>query len=77
MSDFDKLPEFTGIMVYDRETGKPVTAKDICPYCTYNDWLVADNEGLLVIPFADKVVSYWEVPKDKYIIQVNGEYYRW
>ena len=77
MSDFDKLPEFTGIMVYDRETGKPVTAKDICPYCTYNDWLVADNEGLLVIPFADNVVSYWKVPKDKYIIQVNGEYYRW
>ena len=77
MIDFDKLPEFTGIQVYDRNTGELVTAKNIYPHCSYNDWIVADEEGLLVIPFADEEVSCWEVPKGKYIIQINGEYYKW
>lgn len=77
MIDFDKLPEFTGIQVYDRNTGEPVTAKNIYSHCSYNDWIVADEEGLLVIPYADEEVSCWEVPKDKYIIQINGEYYKW
>ena len=80
MIDYNNLPEFTGIQVYDRNTGDPVTAKDIDWRFDKNDWLVADEDGLLIIPYYPEEwnISSFEVPRrGKYIVQVGTEMYRW
>ncbi len=80
MAIFDDLPEFPGIEVYDRETGEPLTAKDIFPSCNYNDWLVSDTEGLLILPYYPEYTDHscYEIPQnDKYIVRVGNVVYRW
>lgn len=81
MIDVNKLPEFPGFTVYDAKTGEPLTAKDIDPNLSKNDWLVADEEGLLIIPYYPEKYnsSCFEVPRrGEYIVQMGtGEMYRW
>lgn len=81
MIDVNKLPEFPGFTVYDAETGQRITAKDIDDHFNKNDWLVVDEEGLLIIPYHPEEygTSCFEIPKKgKYIIQLGtGECYRW
>ena len=72
MIDFDKLPEFTGFKVYDRKS------KDqICPDEKVNGaetvMHVLAEDGTLYIA----ICACEGLPKGKYIIQINGEYYRW
>lgn len=87
MIDFDKLPEFPGFTVYDRETGEPVKPTDIklsngmTLFC-YGDKFGFDEDGTLgVIPLDAEGwrTGLVDVKKEgKYIIQLgNGEYYKW
>lgn len=91
MIDFDKLPEFTGFTVYDRETGEPVEPHDGMSIY-YGDVLLKvpishsspkmvfalDEDGALCITPKEQAYQAYRVSKEsKYIIQINGEYYRW
>lgn len=87
MIDFDKLPEFEGFTVYDRETGEQVKPTDIklsngrTLYC-FGDKFGFDEDGTFgVIPLdaEDWRTGMIDVKKEgKYIIQLgNGEYYKW
>ena len=86
MIDFDKLPEFPGFTVYRVDDGEPIKPTDIklsngtTLYC-YGDKFGFDEDGEFgVIPLD---AEQWrtglvDVKKEgKYIIQVNGEYYKW
>ena len=86
MIDFDKLPEFEGFTVYDRESGEPVKPTDIKisngnTLFDIGDKFGFDEYGTLgVIPLdADEWrTGLVDVDKGKYIIQLgNGEWYKW
>ena len=68
MIDFDKLPEFTGFTVYERETGEPVL-----PQYDEAQYVLSQNGNLY-----EAICAIEGIPKGKYIIQLgNGEYYKW
>lgn len=67
MIDLDKLPEFEGFTVYNRETGEPVL-----PQYNGAQYVLSQNGNLYEAICATEGIS-----KDKYIIQLrNGEYYK-
>lgn len=68
MIDLDKLPEFTGFTVYDRETGEPVL-----PHYDEAQYVLSQNGNLY-----EAICATEGILKGKYIIQLgNGEYYKW
>jgi hypothetical protein len=72
MIDFDKLPEFEGFTVYDKDTGDPI----------YPDEKVNGTETIMHVLAEDGTLyiancAYGGLQKGKYIIQINGEYYKW
>lgn len=92
MIDFDKLPEFEGFTVYDRETGEPVEPhdgmsiycgdlllKDPISYSSSKMVFALDEDGALCITPKEQAYQAYRVSKEgKYIIQLgNGEYYKW
>lgn len=85
MIDFDKLPEFTGFTVYDRESGEPVKPTDIKISNGETLFDIEDkfgfdedgNFGIIPIDAEQWRTGLVDVKKGKYIIQINGEYYKW
>lgn len=86
MIDFDKLPEFEGFTVYDRESGEPVKPTDIKISNGETLFDIEDKFGFVedgtfgVIPLYTEEwrTGMVDVKKEgKYIIQINGEYYKW
>ena len=85
MIDFDKLPEFTGFTVYDRESGEPVKPTDIKISNGETLFEIEDkfgfdeegNFGIIPIDAEQWRTGLVDVKKGKYIIQINGEHYRW
>ena len=65
MINLDKLPEFTGITVYDRETGE------------VNDNIVVTGDGRLFEDYIHMECGNEYEPCGKYVIQVGTEMYRW
>lgn len=72
MIDFDKLPEFTGFTVYDRKSGEPIYPDEKVNGAEIVMHVLAEDGALYIASCA-----YEGLPKGKYIIQINGEYYRW
>lgn len=85
MIDFDKLPEFEGFTVYDRESGEPVKPTDIKISNGETLFDIEDkfgfdedgNFGIIPIDAEQWRTGLVDVKKGKYIIQINGEYYKW
>lgn len=85
MINFDKLQEFTGFTVYDRESGEPVKPTDIKISNGETLFDIEDkfgfdedgNFGIIPIDAEQWRTGLVDVKKGKYIIQINGEYYRW
>lgn len=85
MIDFDKLPEFEGFTVYDRESGEPVKPTDIKISNGETLFDIEDkfgfdedgNFGIIPIDAEQWRTGLVDEKKGKYIIQINGEYYRW
>ena len=85
MIDFDNLPEFTGFTVYDRESGEPVKPTDIKISNGETLFDIEDkfgfvedgNFGIIPIDAEQWRTGLVDVKKGKYIIQINGENYRW
>lgn len=80
MIDYDNLPEFPGFTVYDKETGDEINheeiAKELGCHPVLADEMAITEDGFMY--FTDSTGNWYSVPKDgKYIIQINGEYYRW
>ena len=73
MIDFDKLPEFEGFTVYDKESGDPLQPDEkIEGIPTVMHVLAEDGTLYIAICNPDGL------PKNKYIIQLgNGECYKW
>ena len=84
MIDFDKLPEFEGFTVYDRESGEPVKPTDIKISNGETLFDIEDkfgfdedgNFGIIPIDAEQWRTGLVDEKKGKYIIQINGEYYR-
>ena len=85
MIDFDKLPEFEGFTVYDRESGEPVKPTDIKISNGETLFDIEDkfgfdedgNFGIIPIDAEQWRTGLVDEKKGKYIIHINGEYYRW
>ena len=85
MINFDKLPEFEGFTVYDRESGEPVKPTDIKISNGETLFDIEDkfgfdedgNFGIIPIDAEQWRTGLVDVKKGKYIIQINGEYYKW
>lgn len=87
MINFDKLTEFEGFTVYDRESGEPVKPTDIKlpngnTLFDIGDKFGFDEDGTFgIIPLnaEDWRTGMIDIKKEgKYIIQLgNGEYYKW
>lgn len=86
MIDFDKLPEFEGFTVYDRESGEPVKPTDIKISNGETLFDIKDkfgfdedgNFGIIPIDAEQWRTGLVDVNKGKYIIQLgNGECYKW
>lgn len=86
MIDFNKLPEFTGFTVYDKESGEPVKPTDIKISNGETLFDIEDkfgfdedgNFGIIPIDAEQWRTGLVYVNKGKYIIQLgNGEYYKW
>ena len=85
MIDFDKLPEFTGFTVYDRETGEPVKPTDIKISNGETLFDIEDkfgfdedgNFGIIPIDAEQWRTGLVDVNKGKYIIQIGTEMYKW
>lgn len=85
MIDFDKLPEFTGFTVYDRESGEPVKPTDIKISNGETLFDIEDkfgfdedgNFGIIPIDAEQWRTGLVDVNKGKYIIQIGTEMYKW
>lgn len=85
MIDFDKLPEFTGFTVYDRESGEPVKPTDIKISNGETLFDIEDkfgfdedgNFGIIPIDAEQWRTGLVDVNKGKYIIQIGTERYKW
>ena len=85
MIDFDKLPEFEGFTVYDRESGEPVKPTDIKISNGETLFDIEDkfgfdedgNFGIIPIDAEQWRTGLVDVNKGKYIIQIGTERYKW
>lgn len=85
MIDFDKLPEFEGFTVYDRESGEPVKPTDIKISNGETLFDIEDkfgfdedgNFGIIIIDAEQWRTGLVDVNKGKYIIQIGTEMYKW
>lgn len=72
MIDVNKLPEFSGFTVYDAETGEPIQPDAKVDGVETVMHVLAEDGTLYIANCACE-----GLPKGKYIIQINGDYYRW
>ena len=85
MIDYDKLPEFEGFTVYDRESGEPVKPTDIKISNGETLFDIEDkfgfdedgNFGIIPIDAEQWRTGLVDVNKGKYIIQIGTEMYKW
>ena len=85
MIDYDKLPEFAGFTVYDRENGEPVKPTDIKISNGETLFDIEDkfgfdedgNFGIIPIDAEQWRTGLVDVNKGKYIIQIGTEMYKW
>ena len=85
MIDYDKLPEFEGFTVYDRESGEPVKPTDIKISNGETLFDIEDkfgfdedgNFGIIPIDAEQWRAGLVDVNKGKYIIQIGTERYKW
>ncbi len=85
MIDFDKLPEFEGFTVYDKESGEPVKPTDIKISNGETLFDIEDkfgfdedgNFGIIPIDAEQWRTGLVDVKKGKYIIQIGTEMYKW
>lgn len=85
MINYDKLPEFGGFAVYDRESGEPVKPTDIKISNGETLFDIEDkfgfdedgNFGIIPIDAEQWRTGLVDVNKGKYIIQIGTERYKW
>ena len=85
MIDYNKLPEFEGFTVYDRENGEPVKPTDIKISNGETLFDIEDkfgfdedgNFGIIPIDAEQWRTGLVDVNKGKYIIQIGTEMYKW